>query len=75
MRADYYDNEDHAIHYVVSMPSTDVVEFTAAGSATSPGYRLTYRRKSPGVVGGLFEFSAPGTLTFATYLSWEMKQR
>lgn len=75
IKADYYDNEDRAIHYVVSMPSANVAVFEAPSGATSPGYRLTYGLDSPRVVSGKFEFSAPGTATFATYLSWQMKKR
>ncbi len=67
--------QDHAIHYVVSTPSPNVVVFLAPSGATSPGYRLTYHLESPRGVSGTFELSTPGTSAFATYLSWRMNKR
>jgi hypothetical protein len=75
IKADYWDNEDHVIHYVITTPAPNTAVFLSPSSATTPGYRLTYTLDSPKVVSGQFDFSAPGTATFATYLSWKMNRR
>jgi len=75
IKADYYDNEDHVIRYVITTPSPNVAVFLSPSSATAPGYRLTYTLDGPKVVSGQFDLSAPGTATFATYLSWKMNKR
>ena len=75
IKADYWDNEDHAIHYTVTAPDAHTAVFLAPSTATSPGYKLTYSTTYGPVVTGKFELSAPNTSTFATYLSWQMKKR
>lgn len=68
MRADYFDDEGHIIHYAVQ-PSTDgkSVQFLSDASASQRRYRLTYRKIGADRVAILFEIAPPGK-DFATYI-------
>jgi len=61
LRADYFDNEGHVIHYKVQFPAVDAVEFS------NDQYRLTYRKLSDSKVGIKFEIRPAGK-NFATYI-------
>lgn len=75
IKADYWDNEDHVIRYVVTTPAANTATLLAPSTASSPGYKLSYTTTDGKTITGKFEFAAPGTSTFATYLSWQMKKR
>jgi hypothetical protein len=68
-RATYWDSEGHQIHYAVSAPTTDEVDFVSDDPA-GPRYRLRYRRTGPGLQGS-FEVAPPNAReTFRPYLAW-----
>jgi hypothetical protein len=69
LRAIYFDNEDHTIHYSVE-PSADgnSVQFVSDAVASQPRYRLTYINKGNGQVAIRFEIAAPGKSEFSTYI-------
>jgi hypothetical protein len=68
LRAIYFDDEGHTIHYTVE-PSADgnSVQFLSDASASQPRYRLTYRKTGNDRVAIRFEIAPPGK-EFATYI-------
>jgi hypothetical protein len=75
LRADYYDNEGHVIHYAVSSPAPGSAVFVSDIVAGEPRYRLRYTRGQTGLVKGEFAIAAPGQAdAFQTYLSWESRR-
>jgi hypothetical protein len=70
VRAVYFDNEGHAIHYSVAVVEpTGAIQFDSAGSAAQPGYRLTYIPTSPDTLRLTFEIAPPApSPTFTTYI-------
>jgi hypothetical protein len=68
MRANYFDDEGHTIHYAVE-PSADgnSVQFLSDAGASQPRYRLTYRKTGDDRVAIRFEIAPPGK-EFATYI-------
>ncbi len=64
LKATYYDNEGHVIHYVVQ-PSSAGAVFVSEGSPVR--YRLTYTRQSADKIQTKFEIAPPGK-EFASYV-------
>ncbi len=69
LRAIYFDNEGHVIHYAVSAPRPGRVELLSDGSQPGPQFRLTYELNGD-VMAGKFQMRMPGQGEFATYLEW-----
>jgi hypothetical protein len=70
LRAIYFDDEGHTIHYTVE-PSADgsSVQFLSDAIATQPRYRLTYRKTGDDRVAIRFEIAPPGKPEgFSTYI-------
>ena len=68
LKADYFDNEGHVIHYDISTPtSTSAVFLSAPGPG--PQFRLIYEL-SAGVMAGKFQMHMPGQGEWRTYLEW-----
>ena len=68
LRAIYFDNEGHVIHYAVE-PSGDGVRFLSDALPSSPRYRLSYRKLSSDTVALKFEIAPPGKPeAFSTYI-------
>ena len=64
LRADYFDNEGHVIHYTVTATAD-----RNGAVFLSPGYRLTYTRVTPEKIKIKFEVAPPGKADqFTTYL-------
>lgn len=70
IRADYFDNEAHVIHYTVSFAAeSGVVTFISPIAAGQPRYRLIYRPLSKDRVEVAFEVAPPGKPSdFALYV-------
>ena len=68
LKAIYFDNEGHVIHYEVSTPAPDRVVFLSAPTA-GPHFQLIYELKS-GVMTGRFQMRMPGQNDWQTYLQW-----
>jgi hypothetical protein len=66
LRATYWDNEGHAIAYLVEA-APDGVAFVSEGPPSSERYRLSYTKTASDRVRIKFEIAAPGK-DFATYL-------
>ena len=70
LRAIYFDDEGHTIHYVVE-PSADgnSVQFMSEALALQPQYRLTYRKTGDDRIAIKFEIAPPGKPeAFSTYI-------
>jgi hypothetical protein len=77
LKATYWDNEDHTIHYTVQ-PSQDgkALVFLSEPSTAAPRFRLTYSRKSDGEVGIAFAIAPPGKPEeFRTYTEGTARRR
>lgn len=73
LRALYLDNEGHVIHYEVSTPSADTVTFLSTGPGNAPRFKLVYHLEGSGrtaVMSGAFQFAAPESNDFHSYLEW-----
>jgi hypothetical protein len=69
MKAIYFDNEGHVIHYDVSTPDPTTAVFLSDASATGPQFRLTYQRKNS-TMSGKFQVRMPGQTEWQSYLEW-----
>jgi len=75
LRADYWDNEGHVVHYLVQPRGSDEVVFFSEAPAAEPHYRLTYKLAPDGALGGRFEIAPAGAAeTFITYLTWNSRK-
>ncbi len=68
LKAIYFDNEGHVIHYNVSTPTADSVEFLSE-VAPGPRFRLVYELKSATMT-GRFQMQMPGQAEWHSYLEW-----
>jgi hypothetical protein len=69
LKAIYFDNEGHVIHYTVSTPSPTTAVFLSDPSAPGPQFRLVYERKDA-VMSGKFQMRMPGQTEWKSYLEW-----
>ncbi|HEY3290490.1 MAG TPA: hypothetical protein VGK87_10210 [Anaerolineae bacterium] len=73
LRADYYDNEAHVIRYTGTQSTTEEVVFVCQPEEGRPGFRLSYRLDSSGLLHGAFEFG-PQPGVFVPYLAWTARR-
>jgi len=69
LKAIYFDNEGHVIHYNVSTPDATTVVFLSDASGTGPQFRLMYQRKNLTMY-GKFQMRMPGQEDWKSYLEW-----
>ena len=69
LRAIYFDNEGHVIHYSVTVPKTGSVVLLSNGDGPGPQFRLSYELTGDGIA-GRFQIRIPGQEEFSTYLEW-----
>jgi len=69
LKAIYFDNEGHVIHYDVSTPSPASAVFLSDSSQPGPQFRLAYELKGQ-VMFGKFQIRVPGQQEWKTYLEW-----
>jgi uncharacterized protein YaiE (UPF0345 family) len=69
LKAIYFDNEAHVIHYDVSTPDPNKVLFLSDPSIPGPQFRLAYERKDA-VMSGKFQMRMPGQTEWKSYLEW-----
>jgi hypothetical protein len=74
LKAIYFDNEGHVIHYSVSTPVAASVDFLSDPSNPGPQFRLTYELKNQ-VMSGKFQVHMPGQLEWKSYLEWSGKKK
>ncbi len=68
LKAIYFDNEGHVIHYNVSTPGPNSVVFLSE-PAPGPQFRLTYELKGAAMT-GKFQMHMPGQSEWRSYLEW-----
>lgn len=75
LQADYYDNENHVIRYVISSGPLGGVIFLSPSVAGTARYRLTYTPVTADRVAGQFEIAPPDKPeAFSTFLRWFMRR-
>ena len=75
IRADYYDNEGHIIHYTVTAAVPGEASFVSDAISGAPRFRLSYKLGADGLLKGEFAIAPPGKPdTFARYLAWESRK-
>ncbi len=68
LKAIYFDNEGHVIHYAVSTPDATTAVFLSE-PGPGPRFRLTYHLDH-GVMLGKFQTQMPGQDDWKSYLEW-----
>jgi hypothetical protein len=69
LKAIYFDNEGHVIHYDVTTPAPNTAILVSAASSNGPQFRLMYELKGQGML-GKFQMRMPGQNDFRSYLEW-----
>ncbi len=69
IKAIYFDNEGHVIHYSVTAPTAGSVVFLSDPAAPGPQFRLVYERKDQ-TLSGKFQMKMPGQTDYKSYLEW-----
>lgn len=74
-RAVYFDNEEHVIHYAVTM-AADRIMMTSDPDPSSPRFRTTYWKGENETAGTRFEIAPPGKPEdFAVYIEGTLKRK
>jgi hypothetical protein len=73
LKAIYFDNEGHVIHYSVSAPDATTAQFLSDASGHGPQFRLVYQLKGA-TMSGRFEMDMPGQADWKSYLEWSGKK-
>jgi hypothetical protein len=74
LRAIYFDDEGHVIHYEVTTPEPSTAIFTSPPSPIAPQFQLRYQLKG-GVMSGTFQMRMPGQTQWRSYLEWSGRAR
>ncbi|MFC5861124.1 hypothetical protein ACFPT7_02340 [Acidicapsa dinghuensis] len=69
LKAIFFDNEGHVIHYDVTVPEPNTAVFVSDAAAAGPLFRLIYVLKG-GVMSGKFQTEPPGRTEWESYLEW-----
>ena len=69
LKAIYFDNEGHTIHYEVSTPAPNQAVFISSATQPGPQFRLIYERTGS-TMSGKFQMRMPGQSDFKSYLEW-----
>ena len=69
IKAIYFDNEGHVIHYGVTTPTATSAIFLSDPAIPGPQFRLVYERKDS-ILSGKFQMRMPGQSEFDSYLEW-----
>jgi hypothetical protein len=74
-RADYWDNEDHVIHYGAEVSGNKLV-FLSDETQAGPRFRLTYVKTGADTLQLMFEIAPPNDRgAFKTYVTAEVKRK
>jgi hypothetical protein len=74
LKAIYFDNEGHVVHYNVSIPDAKTAVFLSDGGQPGPQYRLIYQLTGT-VMSGKFQMRMSGETEWKTYLQWTGSKR
>ncbi len=69
LKAIYFDNEGHVIHYIVTVPQPTLAVFLSDPSNPGPQFQLVYELIN-GTMFGRFQIRMPGDTAWKTYLDW-----
>jgi hypothetical protein len=69
LRAIYFDNEGHVIHYVVTAPTTTSAKFLSDPQLPGPRFRLLYELRGT-IMSGKFQMRMPDQSDWKSYLEW-----
>ncbi len=69
LKAIYFDNEGHTLHYTVSTPEPGVAIFLSDVAQPGPQFRLMYTLKGA-ILSGKFGMRMPGQADWRSYLEW-----
>ena len=69
LKAIYFDNEGHVIHYTVSTPGPKTAVFASEPNSAGPRFRLVYELKGS-IMEGKFQILMPGRTEWNSYLEW-----
>jgi hypothetical protein len=69
LKAIFFDNEGHVIHYAVTVPEPNKVVFLSEAMGVGPQFRLMYALKG-GSMQGSFAMLPPGQTVWRPYLEW-----
>jgi hypothetical protein len=69
LKAIYFDNGGHVIHYNVTTPTPTTAVFLSDGSQPGPVFRITYELKGA-IMAGKFQMQMPGQTDWKSYLEW-----
>jgi hypothetical protein len=69
LKAIYFDNEGHVIHYDVSTPDSTTAVFISEPSPSGPQFQLVYQLKDM-VMSGKFQMRMSSQGEWKTYLQW-----
>ena len=69
LKAIYFDNEGHVIHYTVSTPDSTTAVFISEASPSGPQFQLVYQLKDK-LMSGKFQMRMPGQTEWKSYLEW-----
>ncbi len=74
LRAIYFDNEGHVIHYSVTAPKSGTLVLVSDANQPGPQFRLSYELRG-GVMAGKFQIRMPGQADFVSYLEWNGRRK
>jgi hypothetical protein len=74
LKAIYFDNEGHVIHYDVATPGASTAAFLSDPAQPGPRFRLIYQLQG-GVMSGKFQMRLPGQADWKSYLEWSGKRK
>jgi hypothetical protein len=74
LKAIYFDNEGHVIHYDVTTPGANSVVFLSEADRPGPQFRLSYELKDS-VMYGKFQSRMPAQTEWRSYLEWSGAKR
>ena len=69
LKAIYFDNEGHVIHYNVTNPTPTTAVFLSDAAQPGPQFRLTYELKGESM-SGKFQMKMPNQPDWKSYLEW-----
>lgn len=74
LKAIYFDNEGHVIHYDVTAREANTAVFVSPASQPGPQFRLIYELKER-TMQGRFQLRVPGQSEFKSYLEWSGEKK
>jgi hypothetical protein len=74
LKAIYFDNEGHVIHYDVSTPNSATALFLSDSTQPGPQFRLIYELKGT-TMSGKFQMHMSGQSDWKSYLEWSGERR